>query len=493
MELRLMIEVPVATTTSILVNEKHWALSDPFPVDDQASSPPYICASYVWGSGRVPNPIHPSLTMSDRTLATFAAAARCLPGRPIWIDAFCVPVERAKKRATLESLGFLFARAAAVVAVLAPSSLAAIERMAAFLALEPRPADVPSEPIAVLEADEWIRSVWTYQELVNCKELWFSCNARGCSVPDSGDGKAFTGNDLLGVVGGYLDRWARSERTAQGKRLFGIRQLYPHADNFQELLADWQVAAYAQRSALQIMSGMEERTNVSVANRFYSMIGALTVRPSTRATEPSVEQLAERFMELCEEKGDYSFIFSLAPRDPRPGRRWRPLPCVPKPLLTWHVFGELLPGEKLDGGVLLKDVFVLSAVPRDPGGHSQINGATEAFFRRWADNHALYHDVPVHAHASSSILEEQGYHILQTMNFEGDDSWYVTEIGVFYPLQKPSSRGQVTICVSHGVRWVFGGPALGLFSSDLDVEPEYILGIFVGDMTLGIVTEFLLR
>ncbi|KAI0367688.1 hypothetical protein BV20DRAFT_545453 [Pilatotrama ljubarskyi] len=482
MELRLMVETDTPSSPSILVDGKHWTLSEPFDIESGAPLP-YVCVSYVWGQGRAPNPIHPSITMSDRTLSTFTAAARCVPGHPIWVDAFCVPVERMKKRATLESLGFIFGRCKAVVAVLARKSMAAVEEMDAFLKIEPRPQEVPAGPLEALEADEWIRSVWTYQEIVNCPSLLFVSQDREGSEPQ----KAISGSDLLSTIGNYLDRWGRAGRDGR-KILHGIRNIYPHADDFQDLLADWMTSDYATRAALKIMAGMNERTHIAPANYFYSMIGALTTRPSARGTNPSIEELAELFMQLCEQKGDYSFIFSPAPRDSRRGLRWRPIPCLLRSILAWHIVGEGQNGERVEGGALLKDVFVLSI-----SGGEKMSQHTQDFFRRSVGNFAEYFAFTEGGPERTS-LEERGYGILKALKFSGDGGWYTTEAGVFYPQTQLRAGAAITVCIAQGVRWVFGAPAMAAVTMGSEDDIEYAPGIFIGDLDRSMPkTTFLMR
>ncbi|KAH9886068.1 hypothetical protein C8Q73DRAFT_292994 [Cubamyces lactineus] len=470
MELRLMMVAESGTPSerTIEVDGKTWMLSEPIPDVNSETLEPYLCVSYVWGSGRAPNPVHPSILMSDRTLQTFAAVTRSLPGKPIWIDAFSVPVERMAKRATLESLGFVFWRAEAVVAVLRPESIAAIEEMKVFMATKPRPAVVPDAPLAALEADEWIRSVWTYQEVVNSKDLWFVSEARD-GVPAK---EAVEGQHVLDIIGAYINQW----ETMPGKDSGGIRHVYPHADNFQELLVDYRLRAYACRSALQIMYGMNHRASVAPFNHFYSMIGALTSSPSLRATKPTIELLAERFMELCEEKGDYSYIFCAAPRDTRPGLRWKPIPCTFPSILAGHIFGEGLPGKRVDGGVVLSNVLVLP-IARESRCSALLNKTLISYFQQWLKGVARYHGI--NADGPEDTLTKTGYECLRLMEFKGEGHWYTTDLGVFYPRDELPGDGEVTICISLAVSWRFGAPALAKVTS-VDEEAQYILGVFVG-------------
>ncbi|KAI0656975.1 hypothetical protein C8Q70DRAFT_307271 [Cubamyces menziesii] len=471
MELRLMMEAEPGSPCerTIEVDGTSWTLSEPMPDIEPETLTPYLCVSYVWGSGRAPNPVHPSILMSDRTLRTFTAVTRSLPGKPIWIDAFSVPVERMAKRATLESLGFVFYRAEAVVAVLRPESFAAIEEMEVFMATKPRPAVVPDAPLAALEADEWIRSVWTYQEIVNSNKVWFVSEAQdGAPAKEAVDSL-----DILKIIGAYINQW--EEQT--GKAAEGIRQAYPHADNFQELLLDHRLREYACRSALQIMYGMNHRASVSPVNHFYSMIGALTSIPSSRATKPTIELLAERFMELCEEKGDYSFIFCAAPRDTRPGLRWKPIPCTFPSILAGHISGEGLPGKRVDGGVLLSNVLVLLITCESRCSTLLPHETLIAYFQQWLNNVALYHRIP--ANGPEETLAKTGYECLRLLEFNGTGDWYISDLGVFYPRDELPGDAEVTICVSLGVSWRFGAPALAAFTST-DGEKQYVLGVFVG-------------
>jgi len=69
---------------------------------------------------------------------------------------------------------------------------------------------------------------------------------------------------------------------------------------------------------------MDRRTSERKEDYFNALIGAITAEP---LRDPSATALhpAEYFMRLCEEKGDFSFIYSSAPRSNAPGRSWRPL------------------------------------------------------------------------------------------------------------------------------------------------------------------------
>ena len=64
-----MVEVEAESPSggpTIAVDGRHWQLTPPLDITS-TTFPPYACASYVWGPDRAPNPIHPSIAMSDRS------------------------------------------------------------------------------------------------------------------------------------------------------------------------------------------------------------------------------------------------------------------------------------------------------------------------------------------------------------------------------------------------------------------------------------------
>ncbi len=100
------------------------------------------------------------------------------------------------------------------------------------------------------------------------------------------------------------------------------RARYPRLNAFEDVIGDWAVAGFLERSALQVMSIMDTRTQTWPDDHFYAMIGAISTEP---ARPVELSSPCEAFMTLCERKGDYSFVFTSAKRDMRPGYRWRPV------------------------------------------------------------------------------------------------------------------------------------------------------------------------
>ncbi len=248
---------------------------------------------------------------------------------------------------------------------------------------------------------------------------------------------------------------------------------------------------YGHRSALRIICGMDYRAHITPQNRFYSMIGALTARPSARATSPTVTQLAERFMELSEEKGDYSFMFCTAPRDSRPGLTWRPIPSDFQSILTWHCFGDEQPGTKVDGGILLSDVIIFPLAARRDPADAQMGPELLEHIRLWMKHVAEYHEMPEGDDANMA-LQERCYTVLKSMGFTGNSGWHTVEGCIFYPQTELPEGAKGTICISHGVRWVFGAPAFAVITNGDTLQ--YVVGVAVIPMDYRTATtEFLMR
>jgi hypothetical protein len=193
--------------------------------------------------------IHPTVEMSDHTLPAITAAIRNHDpdhsASMIWIDAFCMPIEPLARRATLESMGFIYSRATQVIVVLSNKAFAVIEEMSQLdtAKISSSAADI----LDVLENDAWMRSVWTYQEVVNSQDLLFTGHGMF--------GKFIRGESFLNRFGHYLHTW----KGANGYNFFDLRAKYPFLDAFEDVVLDWRMAGYQERSALQVMSQMDRR------------------------------------------------------------------------------------------------------------------------------------------------------------------------------------------------------------------------------------------
>ena len=82
-----------------------------------------------------------------------------------------MPLDHQRKCATFKSVGFIYIHAAQVIAVLSEKSFHAFDAMTHWSQGEGAFPDASVQD--TFEKDPWIRGVWTYQEVVNSKWLYF--------------------------------------------------------------------------------------------------------------------------------------------------------------------------------------------------------------------------------------------------------------------------------------------------------------------------------
>jgi hypothetical protein len=384
--------------------------------------------------------------VSDRTEPAVSAIITQRPDcRKIWVDAFCVPGEEhpAERAATLESMGFIYSQAKEVIVVLTAQALPAIEQIRHRRNLSPTHLDI-------LEKEDWVTRAWTYQEAVNAKRLSITCeNATHGIIVDC--------SEFLSYLGHALILLPPDERAK-----------YPRLDGFEDVMSDWNVAGYLERSALQVMSVMDNRTQTRAEDHFYAMIGALSNEPAKPAQPLSP---CEAFMSLCEREGDYSFIVSSAGRDTTPGRRWRPaddpkLPAIIR-LSSW---GSGLRGRVEDGALILDNVLVLKPGPSLP----QVDVFVAEFVAGFRPDGAY------------ACLETGGaaFKVLQELGFSGTSEYVATENGLFFPRTRLDRLDGAEVFVAAGIRWSLGAPAIARYTvgSGSNTVSYYEPGVFVGKM-----------
>ncbi|ROW16656.1 hypothetical protein VPNG_01707 [Cytospora leucostoma] len=385
-----------------------------------ADSLKFICISYSWGLGREPSPFHDDFEVSDRTIPALIAVVRLRPAcRHIWVDAFCVPLGPERSH-TLESMGYIYSEACEVIAVLSPNILPSLTYMR-----ENKKLDEPH--MFALEEDEWVTRAWTYQEAVNAKCLHITCEGSGHII--------ISGQDFLDYLGYRLDHLP--------VRPLERRVRYPRLDALEDLV-DYLTAAYKERSALQVMAKMDRRSHGRPEDHFYAMIGAISSR---LASSTGAVSACEAFMLICERKGDFSFIYSAAPRTTEPGRRWRPVPGDLPAVLQWDCAGAGEPGRMIEGGGLLLEKVVKLGL----GG---LSAEADKFTRDWLGLIGQLPEVDTPAH-----LRAQVFYALRLMGFTGTGGSHATAIGLFSPVSHVSQKDIDHVLVSFSLRWVFGSPA----------------------------------
>lgn len=277
--------------------------------------------------------------MSSNTIPALSAAMEHTTNTAFWIDALCVPPAIPIKHHTLGSMGYIYSAASEVIITVPPSLFPVLTEM--------DNSDLLSEAVLLsLEQDDWVKSVWTYQEVVNSKGFFFV-----------GGSAKIDGVHFLNSLGYSLTLYRAAHRVSA----FEMSELLPKLNALEELLVDWMISGYADRSALRVMSQFQYRYNHDPRNYFYAVVGTLVTGPWPWNVEMTIEQLAEEFMEVCEKKNDYSFIYSSNPQDmadPK-GRYWRPVAGLLQALLAWHSWGDGQRGRHDSEGFWLEDVISL--------------------------------------------------------------------------------------------------------------------------------------
>lgn len=453
-----------------------WVINEYAQMPD---APTYTCISYVWGQERTGSEFDDGQLMSARTIPVIEAtikASRSLKNwanvqfsndqqrdavaksaalnaaHAFWIDAICVPTQDAARTSSLRSMGRIYSSAWQVFVVLSSSSSAAFSQIRDTGRLD-------IDALFILERDEWITRSWTYQEIVNSRALYFT-------VQDDESG-IVSGADFLNAVLTATDNYRSTHRI--DSLTWG--EQHPKLDSLECLIADYKIAEYAERSAYQAMSALNARFSERVEDHFYAMVGAITTS-SLDIQEDAFQSPSEYFMKTCEAKGDYSFLYNIAPRSVIYGRRWRPIagkfpPVLPELL----IFGNGQSGSLAPTHVQLENMcrLVTGAIGADG---LKATTAHLAMIHR--------HRPKGNAYSSASEVAEAILELLRARGFSGCGEYLELENGFFFPQSNPARSDDVFVAISLGVHWQGGGPGMLLRSKDTTINEFCDVGVFIG-------------
>jgi hypothetical protein len=392
--------------------------------------------------------------MSDRAIPAFESALRACAAIKaesgtsqspvIWLDAFCVPAQDPARDTCLKNMGAIYGNALQVVVVLPTSCFALLDQIRRMDRV-----DVPA--LLAFEHDDWVERAWTYQEIVNSKNIYF--------VSEGDNAVPVRGDKLLNSVGQALEEYKKT----RGYDAFRLRAEHPRLSSIEDVIADWLTADYLQRSAYQVMAAMDGRRAREADDFFYAMIGAITTSPVDDRGTASVPP-AEYFMRVCETKGDYSFIYSTAPRSTIAGRCWRPGAGPLHTILPWHSSGERQSGSLYPSYLQLNNMCRMV-----PG---MIGLTAKQFVEKFLH---VENDAP-----RSESIQELILRRLQDAGFGGCGEHLELESGYFFPHESLTDLGGVVVVVATEVQWVFGAPGLLLRGNDTDIYTYCGVGVFVG-------------
>ena len=462
MDFRLLVETRGhPSQASLLLEGKCWAMSSSLDLESNGYHPPYACISYRWGTAREPHAMIEGITMSAQALPSLAAAIRSSSSNAFWTDVFCLPPSGLERQATLERMGYIYSRAAEVIVVLGEDTFSVIQNM-----MNGGPLDATD--LRTMERDEWVSSVWTYQEIVNASLFRF-VSSSGHQVDRS---VSIEGADILNSLGFSLMKWQNST----GSDTFATMRAFPNLNALETILVDWQTAAYIRRSAYSVLCSMASKRNPDPANYFYAILGVLSQDPQELVWN-SDQNPAEKFMAICEHKNDFSFIYSVAVRDSDPRLCWRPrasalpvvgtnVPAILRPIFAWHVWGEAQQGHHDESGLWLDGMTVMQPA-------STVGDAGRKTILDWMRQ-------PESEHLDDTAMGRLVHAAISSVGFEGRAEPIKITEGLIFTQEIPRGASIVRIVVSNQIRYVMGAPGL-VQIKDKD-EKQYLPSLFIGEV-----------
>jgi hypothetical protein len=211
------------------------------------------------------------------------------------------------------------------------------------------------------------------------------------------------------------------------------------------------------------MSSMDRRSSERSEDHFNAMIGAITGDAAEAEDGPSIHP-AEYFMRVCEAKGDYSFIYSAAPRSDAAGKCWRPVAGPIPAVLPWHSHGDGQHGHAYPTHLTLEGMCRMVPGAATP--------AALQFIEDWLQS--------TNSSPSSGTLAERTLAKLRQAGFSGSGEHLEVESGLFFPQSTLTHPDGVAVAL--GVKWVHGAPGLLLNSAGADLHRFRAVGVFVGPL-----------
>jgi hypothetical protein len=384
-------------------------------------------------------------------------------------------------------MGYIYSTAVSVIIVLQGPIWNIIET--ALTGESPSPCKLSE--LQVLEQDRWISRVWTYQELVNGADTYFTTMNPNVGTP------VVQVQRFLNCVGASLNRWKKENE--QGE--MGVLETFPRLSILEDALGDMLMNGYLQRTALGVLSniGLRDVDPHYPQNRLLACLGALTKEVSWNASSGNLAQIADKLMRICEARHDYSFVFTSDERSDEPGRRWRPS-TTPKgqtaqkdkkeanpliPIINWHTWttnasllGTTQNGHLDERGLWLDNMVRLkSAKSVDQKAIKEL----EVYLFGETDPENPHHvligifkpDMAASLHWTDALLK-----FLRKIGFTGCRTPLICAWGLFYPQIDIQALDEVEVFAACSIFWKFGHPGLARWKED--GVTKYCAGVYAG-------------
>ncbi|KAN0096316.1 hypothetical protein V8E51_015121 [Hyaloscypha variabilis] len=377
-------------------------------------------------------------------------------------------------------MGYIYSAAVSVIIVLQGPIWKIIETAATGNS----PSPFAASDLHTLEEDPWVSRVWTYQELVNGADTYFTTTAPNFGTP------VVQVQRFLNCVGASLSRWRR-EHDEGG---MGVLVKFPRLNILQDVLGDILLNGYLERTALNVLSNIGLR---DVDRNF----------PQNRLLA-CLEHLSDKVMKICEARNDYSFIYTSDERSRIPGERWRPRtsddstnlpaystifstpPANLTPIINWHSSPPELAmnrtttqtahqdssGFWLDNMVRLRtsdavDESIVKQLDRYLFGYQEPENPTEI-------------QIGIFNPSVREVLDwkEALLNFLVIIGFTGCYEPQTCENGLFYSQIDIRGHQDVELFAAASIAWKFGNPGMARWNDNGVVR--YCAGVYAGVLKL---------
>ena len=175
-------------------------------------------------------------------------------------------------------------------------------------------------------------------------------------------------------------------------------------------------------------------------------------------------------MEICETKGDYSFIYTTSKRSQLDGQRWRPVPELLQPICSLHSKGARQPGALEKGQLTLHEMIPQRPRPLSVQGEKFLSQWTRTLYPNTSDLSSI--------ETVQKCVQQYGF----LSNSEVDV--LTLEFGYFYAQSGwKGDLSEIEVFLSSSIVWVCGCPAVLARKSRKDRNCfEFLcVGAFIGD------------
>jgi len=393
-------------------------------------------------------------------------------------------------------MGYIYSAAVSVIVVLQEP----IWRIIETATVGNSPSPFPVSDLHILEEDPWVSRVWTYQELVNGADTYFTTTAPNVDTP------VVQVQRFLDCVGASLSKWRRDHDEGE----MGVLLKFPRLSILEDVLGDVLLSGYLERTALNVLSniGLRDVDANFPQNRLLACLGALTIEAAWGPLSNTLEHLADKLMKICEARNDYSFIYTSDERSSVPGERWRPstsddfssLPAYSTtistppthltPIVNWHSSSPTLELTRITtqnahrdaSGFWLNNMVRLR--PSNALDESVVEQLNRYLFGHQEPENPTHIQIGIFSPSVREALDwkEALLNFLVVIGYTGCYKPLVCESGLFYSQMDIRDRQDIELFAAASIMWKFGNPGLARWNDNGVVR--YSAGAYAGVLKL---------